>query len=122
MPDRSPVEKGPAIAARVAIVVVGAAAGAVMIAAWTYVKPSLEAWLREDPQQLERRARIVILIVSAFISGPALAFAVYFWRLGARARHPRLLRAAAIAIAAAATTIPILLWRLVSLLWHNPPS
>jgi hypothetical protein len=122
MPDRSPVEKGPAIATRVAIVALGAAAGAAMIAAWTYFRPSLEAWLREDPQQLERRVRIVILILSACISGPALAFAVYSWQLGARVAHGRILRFVAVMVGTAAVIIPILLWRLVSLLWHNPPS
>ena len=63
-----------------AIVVVGAVAGALAIAAVEHWRPELDAWLRRDPSSSS-----TALMLAALIAGlPALATAAWLWAYGSR--------------------------------------
>ncbi|HEY6863312.1 MAG TPA: hypothetical protein VI319_05390 [Burkholderiales bacterium] len=63
-----------------AVVVVGAVAGALAIAAVEHWRPELDAWLRRDPSSSSSA-----LVLAALIAGlPSLAAAAWLWAYGAR--------------------------------------
>jgi hypothetical protein len=135
----SEVQRADSSARRAAIVVVGcgAAAGVVIIALATRLRPDVTAWLLDDP---EARLPMVIAATIAMTTGPALGAAIYVWRLGRRVvrterfpppglrvtrdtpvvtgtaagRRGRLIQAFAIALGVLAAVMALTLWRLAN--------
>lgn len=63
-----------------AVVVVGAVAGALAIAAVEHWRPELDAWLRRNPSSSS-----AALVLVALVAGlPSLAAAAWLWAYGAR--------------------------------------
>jgi hypothetical protein len=122
-----------------AIVAAGAAAGTVLLTMATALRPSFEAWVRED---VPSRLRLVMVTLSLLAIVPPLWMSAYLWKLGGRAiraerfptadlrvvrdtpvltgaaarRRGRWLQILAAALAGSVMLLGVLLWRLVSLL------
>ena len=133
MPD---VRKADPAARRqaLAVVVIGACAGALLIAAFERYRVPLKDWALADPA----RAQLVLLLLAVLLLAPLLAFSAYLWRLGQRvlrareypppglrvirdsvvlkeekaASRGRLLKALAGGFAIAAVVLGVLFWRL----------
>jgi hypothetical protein len=66
------------------VVVFGAAAGALLILGFEELRGPLYDWVRSEPAETARRARLVLLLSAALLAVPAIVAAVYLWRLGTR--------------------------------------
>jgi hypothetical protein len=82
----SKIQKADPEARRRAILVVvfAAAIGALLIAGFEDLREPLRDWLRSDPAQTARRARLAFVLSAALLAVPAIGFAVYFWWLGVK--------------------------------------
>lgn len=122
-----------------AIVIVGAVTGVLMLMAAARFRPQFEEWVEQDPRP---RATLVIVIAAVATVGPLLAAAAYLWTLAHRVDHsgqyppPGLLslgdvgvqtgalavrrakqvRLLASVFALAGAVLAVVLWRLVALL------
>jgi hypothetical protein len=116
--------------------------GLVFIAVEEFCRPALEQWLIQDPNPFGLRLKLGLAILTVTIAGPALGFAIYFWRFGRRVvgaerfpppglplvrdtvvmhgraarRRGRIIQWIAVGLAVFACGVAIMLWRLVSLM------
>ena len=79
----------PARRSALLLLVVGALAGAAMIAAFQAYREPLQAWMLADPTQLHARARLLIAAAGSLLVVPLLAFAAYVWRMAGALDAPR---------------------------------
>ncbi len=126
----------------VLIVVCGTLAGMTLLWLAESYRPSLEAWVRSDPDRMPSRLRLLTLLLASAVTLPVLGIAAYFWRLGRRTvraqrfpppgvsvmrdalvqtgnlarRRGRLMQLGGMLLLAAAFGFAIVLWRFVSLL------
>lgn len=124
--------------AAIVIIVGGAVAGVVLLAATGHFRPQFEHWVQQDPRP---RATMVIAIAAVATVGPLLAAAVYLWTLAHRVdrsgqypppawqslrdagvqtgavaiRRATQIRLLASVLAFAAVILTVVLWRLVTL-------
>lgn len=82
----SEIRKADPVARRRAILVVifGTAVGALLIAGFEELREPFHDWLRSDPAETPRRARLAIGLSAVLLAAPLIAFAVYLWLLGAK--------------------------------------
>jgi hypothetical protein len=127
-------------ARRIALAIVGGGAllGLVLLSVADRSRPQFEAWIRQD---FQTRLRITIAAMTLLTTGPLLAFAGYFWRLGrqvvvagrfppgdlrmvrdvtvvtgeAAVRRGRYLQACGAFLGLAGLLLAFVLWRLVAL-------
>ena len=66
------------------IVILGIAAGAVMLRWFEQSLPALIAWATENPDQGAARARLLLALIGTVIVAPLAGFAAYLWFLGER--------------------------------------
>jgi hypothetical protein len=80
------VRHADAAARRRALVLLGgaAAAGGLIIAAQSWLREPVRAWLLDDPAATVTRARLILAGAGALLIAPLIVFAVYAWRLGAQ--------------------------------------
>lgn len=69
--------------------VFGAAVGALLILGFEELREPLYGWVRSEPAETARRARLILLLSAALLAVPAIVTAVYLWRLGARVLRAR---------------------------------
>jgi hypothetical protein len=126
----------------VLLVVAGAVAGALLIAAFERARGPLRAWIRSEPGPAARRLRLLLLLSGGVLLAPLFPFAAYLWLLGRRVlragRFPppgyrvirdtlvlrgrpavwrgRGLQALAVGLGVAAALLGLLWWRLASML------
>lgn len=93
----------------IAIVVIGAIAGAALIALFNTNAAEIRAWVEEDPRT---RTRVVLYALSVVVAGPVIACSAYLWFVDRR----RPLRILAAVLTAAALGLVFFLFRLVNLL------
>jgi len=121
--------------------------GSVLIAIAEPYRPELAGWLRGHPEALRACLDYAGIVLAALLAGPLLGLAVYSWRLGRRVlaaerfpppglavihdtavlcgdaarRRGRGLQIFAALLAFLACCIPVLLYRLITLL-QGPPA
>lgn len=66
-----------------------AVVGVVVILAFLSGRPSLEAWVIQDPAQMGFRLRLVIGTLGFLIAVPLAGLAVYIWRFGSLVRRAK---------------------------------
>ncbi len=65
----------------IAIAIIGALAGATLIALFESFRSEVRAWIRED---FQARGKLVLLIAAVLTTAPLMTLAVCLWRLGGR--------------------------------------
>ena len=105
-----------ALKLKIAITAGGAVVGAVLFNVASRLRPELEAWVRQAPQE---RVRILAIGFTVLVL-PVLGFCLYLWCRATRARHPRATRALAVMLALAALTSIALFWRIASAIGARP--
>ena len=116
--------------------------GALIIAAGTAMRPTIQAWVQEDTRS---RLTMVIAVLIGVASGPPIALALYLWRFGSRVvtsgrfpppgarlmqdtpvvagdaarRRGRTLQIFAAMVAGSALLIAVMLARLAMLVWTS---
>lgn len=124
------------------LIVAGAVAGALLIAAFERARVPLRDWIQSDPGQAARRLRLLLLLSGGVLLAPLFGVAAYLWTLGRRVlragRFPppgcrvirdtlvhrgrsavsrgRGLQALAVGLGVAAALLGFLWWRLASML------
>jgi hypothetical protein len=93
------------------LVIVGAIAGAIVIAIKQHYREAFNAWVLEDPRS---RVRIIMTVVTVSTSGPLLGMAIYCWRVAAT--KGRMLRYLAVFTGGSALLLAFLLWRFLFLI------
>ena len=80
------VQKADPAARRQAVLVIifGTAVGALLIAGFEHFREPFLEWLSSEPAETVRRAKLAIYVSVFFLTAPAIAFAIYFWKFGAR--------------------------------------
>ena len=71
----------------VLLIVIGAFAGALLMAAVERYRTPLRDWLLSDPEQYAQRLRLVFHLAAGFLSAPLFGFALYLWFLGGKVLH-----------------------------------
>jgi hypothetical protein len=71
------------------VLVVGTCVGALLIAVFTRYRIPLSDWVLADQGASAQRVRLVFLLLTALLSAPLLALAVYLWSLGGRVVRAR---------------------------------
>ena len=71
------------------IVVLGAAAGALLLLCFEWSLPGLRAWLTERPDRTVARARLLLVLTGILTILPVIWFSAYLWLLGQRISNAR---------------------------------
>ena len=80
------VQKADPAARRQAVlmIVFATAIGALLIAGFEHFREPFREWLSSEPAETARRVELAIYVSAFIVSAPVIAFAIYFWLLGAR--------------------------------------
>lgn len=80
------VQKADPAARRQAVLVIvfATATGALLIAGFEHFREPFLEWLSSEPAETVRRAKLAVYVSAFILSAPVIAFAIYFWLLGAR--------------------------------------
>ncbi len=73
----------------VPVIVIGALAGALLLAAMERYRLPLHDWLLSDPERFTRRLGLVSYLAAAALALPLLGFALYFWAFGVKVMRAR---------------------------------
>ena len=73
----------------VLVVIAGAIAGALSIAAFERNGTSVEEWLLSEPGQLVHRIKLIFFSLGAALSVPLIGVAAYFWSIGVKVLNAR---------------------------------
>ena len=73
----------------VLMIVFATATGALLIAGFEHFREPFQEWLSSEPAETARRAELAIYVSAFILSAPVIAFAIYFWLLGARVLRAR---------------------------------
>jgi len=129
----------------VLVIVVAAAVGILLIAAFERYRIPLREWITAEPGEAAQRMQLIFLVIAALLLVPLLGFAAYLWSLGAsviRAREfpppghlvirntrvitgeaaigrARQLKILALVCGIACAILAFLLWRLASLFGNS---
>jgi hypothetical protein len=66
------------------LVVLGTVVGALLILGFERYRTPLRDWLLSEPGEQPRRVKLVFSLTATLMSAPLVAFAAYFWSLGAK--------------------------------------
>jgi hypothetical protein len=67
----------------VRVIIVAAAVGILLIAAFERYRIPLREWIIGEPGEAAQRIQLMFLVLAALLLVPLLAFAAYLWSLGA---------------------------------------
>jgi hypothetical protein len=68
----------------VLVIILATATGALLIAGFEHFREPFQEWLSSEPAETARRAKLAVYVSTFVLSAPVIAFAIYFWLLGAR--------------------------------------